>query len=204
MSCNSLFVLAPRFNKKNYYSKINQAIEAIKSNKSIVAIEVMKAIESKSVRIKSFFEISKDDYKSLREDDDYKGLRILSNRYPPNDLSVNMIEDSLNGIIFNETTIYISSKLTSCKMALSIIHEVWHHLNSDLCEEELESLNDKLVSYRDEIRSFSAETMFSLNGRCLMRHHIKDVHKDVSRLYQEFLVGNDNADLGYITSVLDF
>ena len=62
----------------------------------------------------------------------------------------------------------------------------------------------KQVSYRDEVRSYTAEKMFERNGRCLLRSDIKEIHEHVTKLYSEFVEEDETpSKQGYIYASCD-
>ena len=129
---------------------------------------------------------------------------ILADGAAPSDRAVRMIETELNGIIYDDRHIYLSSNRTPVQIANTLVHEICHFLNADLVDFENQQSNPNLVSHNEEVRSFAAEKMFERNGSCLRRSDIKAIHNMVSDLYPEFNdTGDEELELGYIYSSYD-
>jgi hypothetical protein len=128
----------------------------------------------------------------------------LSPDFPPSLFAVQQIERRLEGIIYNNKTIYMNSKKSIDEIASTLIHEVSHFINSDIFKNERLAQNFKRASYNDEVRSFIAEKTFERNGYCLRRSDIKKIHATVTELYPSFATSNkEQPASGYLFSHYD-
>ena len=187
-----------------FQAKLEDAIQLISNNQSLIAIKVTKALDANVVHIGSFFDLTPNHYaslqKSFRKDDEIN----LPDVFPPNESAVFQIESLLEGIIYEDKYIYLNSSKNSQEIASTIIHEVGHYLNSKIYNQEYESKPCTIVGYRDEIRSFTAERMFEKNGFCITRGDMKAIHQTVSRLYPDFTTQKPSPDTsGYIYGSYD-
>lgn len=143
--------------------------------------------------------------KSLPENENNyeKGLSYYPSKYfPPTISAVRKIEKELDGIIYDNQHIYISSTKSVEEIAKTLIHEVCHFLNSDLYDKEMETEESKQVGYKDEVRAFTAEKMFEKNKGYLLRSDINQIHETVTELYPKF-TDPENPISGYIYSTFD-
>ena len=60
----------------------------------------------------------------------------ISDEFPPTAADVRKIESELQGIIYDDLYIYISSKRSAEQIASTLIHEISHFLNADLYNQE--------------------------------------------------------------------
>lgn len=126
----------------------------------------------------------------------------LPNTFPPTISAIRKIEKELDGIIYDNQHIYISSTKSVEEIAKTLIHEVCHFLNADLYDKEMETEESKQVGYKDEVRAFTAERMFEKNKGYLLRSDINQIHETVTELYPEF-TDPENPISGYIYSTFD-
>lgn len=175
-----------------FQSKLQIAIKMIEKNNSLIAIKVLEAIRSNKVIIHSFHGLSQEHYHQTKKDLNEDSNIALPNIYPPSDSAVALIESVLNGVIYQDKYIYLSSKKNPKGIASTLIHEITHYLNCRLYDEELKSKKAKLVSYRDEVRSFTAEIMFQKNGHCITRSDVRKIHATVADLYPEFTTPDED------------
>lgn len=171
------------FNRSNFLKKIDRAIVKINENTSLEARATIEKINSQSVTLNSFFDLTYDDYLKIRDFLSDSHLR-LPNRFPPGDLAVRHIETKLCGIVFVESgTIYLNSEQTSDQLALTIVHEVFHFLNQEVTELEQETLSREQSLFRDEMRSFIAEYNFVYPR--LTRGSLAKLQQQVETAYPE-------------------
>ncbi|KTD21852.1 hypothetical protein [Legionella londiniensis] len=190
---------------RNFQYKLNSAITLIRQNNALVARKVIEAIDAQQVKIGSFFDLTPEHYASMRRSFKREHKINLPASFPPGELTVRKIESVLEGIIYADKYIYLSSKKNVEEIASTLIHEVGHFLNSGIFDEESKFKAPKLASYSDEVRSFTAEKMFEKNGFCLTRSDIKKIHNTVSTLYPEFTGPEVDPDsLGYIYASYDW
>ncbi|KGP63358.1 hypothetical protein EP47_10885 [Legionella norrlandica] len=199
MSRFNFFETNQAFDENNFEEKLYKAIHLIKQNQSFVAKIVVQALDSNQVTVGSFFQLTPDHYMRMKNDMKKEHNITLPQTFPPTTSAVRKIEQELEGIIYDNRYIYIHSKKSVEEIASTLIHEICHFLNSELYDKEKESENSKQVSYKDEVRAFTAEKMFEKNGGCLLRSDIRKVHNTVSRLYPEF-TDPENPISGYIYS----
>lgn len=203
MSQYNFFKPCPTVGK--FQAKLESAIALIKQNQSLIAMKVIEVLEQKAVTIGSFYDLSPKHYTSmchsLRKDNQIN----LPKTYPPTTAAVEKIESVLEGVIYEDQYIYLSSKKSIEQIASTLIHEVGHFLNSTLYNEESQYKSAKLVGYSDEVRSFTAEKMFEKNGHCITRSDMKKIHTTVTKLYPEFTGPEVNPQsLGYIYASYDW
>ena len=192
------------YNDTSFQSKLSNAMSLIKANHSLVASKVYEVINANILSIRTFSELSKDHY--LRISNDFKEDYDINlpNRYPPTPSAVKQIESKLEGIIFDNKYIYISSNKSAEQIASTLVHEICHFLNKGLYAKEQKVNDSKQVSYSDEVRAFTAEKMFERNGTCLLRSDMKEIHHRVTNLYPEFTgPEKDTLRLGYLFSSYD-
>lgn len=202
MSQFNFFEKNQAFDENNFEQKLHDAINLIKQNQSLVARLVLQAIHSNQVIVRSFFQLTHDHYQSMRQDMKKNHHITLSKTFPPTISAIRKIEGELDGIIYDNNHIYISSTKSVEEIAKTLIHEICHFLNSDLYDEEWEREDEKQVGYKDEVRSFTAEKMFEKSSGCLLRSDIKKVHDTVTLLYPEF-IDPENPISGYVYSTFD-
>jgi hypothetical protein len=189
--------------ESNFQSKYATAIKLIQQNESLVAKKVLEIIKSGKLEIRSFHELSKKHYSEMRNDFQEEHDINLPKTFPPTADAVRKIESKLEGIIYNNKTIYITSQKSAKEIASTIIHEVGHFLNNSLCEQQSKK-NFNIARYSDEVRAFTAEKMFERNGHCLLRSDIRAIHDKVSSLYPEFVDSVEQVKgLGYIFATYD-
>jgi hypothetical protein len=188
----------------DFNAKLRSAIKIIQQNNSFIALKVMEVINSDKVTINSFYNLSRSHWHTMKQSMKEEDQIILPGAYPPSERAVRMIETELNGIIYDDRHIYLSSSRTPVQIANTLVHEICHFLNADLVDFENQQSNPNLVSHNEEVRSFAAEKMFERNGSCLRRSDIKAIHNMVSDLYPEFNdIGDEELELGYIYSSYD-
>lgn len=204
MSHFTFFKRTESSGEKEFQSKLAAAIELIKENKSLVAMKVLEVLNTKKLVIQSFYGLTKDHFLEIISDMKREDHIHVSTKYPPPDASIHKIERKLDGMIFNNKYVYMNSSKTPEQIASTLVHEVGHFLNSSLCAYQRKQNDPDLVSYSDEVRSFTAEKMFERNGACLRRSDIASIHEKVTNLYPEFVEDPENAQkLGYIFSIYD-
>lgn len=196
----TFFAKREPFSEITFRIHLQNAIDIISQNESSIASLVLKAIDSGEVTIKSFLKLTPEHFlrmqQSMLEDD---GIELSD--YPPTQDTAKLIAGQMDGIIYNDTHIYLSPFLGPEELARTLIHEVCHHLNARINQQERETLGPSRASYCDEVRSFIAEKVFLRNGRFLLRSDIKGVHATVTRQYPEF--ASSNPISGYIFSSYD-
>ncbi|HAT8179461.1 TPA: hypothetical protein JA361_08300 [Legionella pneumophila] len=202
MSQFNFFEKNQAFDEHNFEQKLQDAINLIKQNQSFVARLVLDAINSNQVTISTFFQLTPNHYQKTRTMMRKDYHTTLPNTFPPTISAVRKIEKELDGIIYDHQHIYISSTKSVEEIAKTLIHEICHFLNSDLYDKEWETEESKQVSYKDEVRAFTAEKMFEKNRGYLLRSDIKQVHETVTELYPEF-IDAENPISGYIYSTFD-
>ncbi len=202
MSQFNFFEKNQAFDEKNFEQKLQDAISLIKQNQSFVARLVLDVINSNQVTVSTFFQLTPDHYQRMKTIMKKDYHTTLPKTFPPTMSAVRKIEKELDGIIYDHQHIYISSTKNVEEIAKTLIHEVCHFLNSDLYDKELETEASKQVSYKDEIRAFTAEKIFEKNNGYLLRSDINQIHETVTELYPEF-TDPDNLISGYIYSTFD-
>lgn len=197
-------IKSPKELEIEFQSKLSMAVEIIKQNKSFIAEKVLAVIYEGKIAIKSFWGLSKKDYFEIKKHYMETHNSLLPEYFSLTVPTVNAIALKLQGIILNDKNIYIAPNKNENQIATILVHEISHFMNLALCEEEELSEESDVVMFRDEIRSFTAEKMFQLNGGCLRRSHIKEIHKTVCKLYSEFNVSEAlSSSMGYVSSALD-
>ncbi|MDR3501525.1 MAG: hypothetical protein P4L79_02985 [Legionella sp.] len=191
--------------KKNEFDiKLNDAIELIRANQSIVATRVLEALDSHRITVNSFFNMSENHYKEIQEDLLKEEKITIPSEYPPSEEIVNIIEEKYSGIIYDDKHIYLSLNRTVEEIASTLVHEVCHFLNSDIYRQEQKKSSSLLYRYKDEIRSFTAEKIFERDGHCILRSHMRRIHAHVTRAYPEFVDPDmDMQKVGYVYSCYD-
>lgn len=188
----------------NFQSKLQDAINLIKENKSVVATKVLKVIKSQQLTIHSFYALSKNDFSSMIKDFKEDKHVDLPKKFPPSQSAVNKIESELEGIIYSDKRIYMNSKKSVREIASTLVHEICHFLNEDLFKADKQIYGNNFAHYRSEARAFTAEKIFERNGSCVRRSDIKAIHERVTKSYPEFNDPNrENSLLGYIYSAYD-
>ena len=177
-------------------------MNSIKQNPSTISTLVIQAINSNQVTISFFCQLTKDHFQRLREDLIETHDVTLPTDFPPTASTISQIEEELEGMIFDDKHIYLSSKPSVTEIAKSIIHEVCHFLNSELSDEESIKHGSKIAHYKDEIRSFIAEKNFEINNRRILRSDIKEIHNTVTDLYPEY-IDSEIPISGYIYSAFE-
>lgn len=160
MSQFNFFEKNQAFDENNFEQKLQDAINLIKQNQSFVARLVLDAINSNQVTLSTFFQLTPDHYQRMKTIMKKDYHTTLPKTFPPTMSAVRKIEKELDGIIYDNQHIYISSTKSVEEIAKTLIHEVCHFLNSDLYDKEMETEESKLVGYKDEVRAFTAEKMF--------------------------------------------
>ncbi|HAT8174267.1 TPA: hypothetical protein JA340_14095, partial [Legionella pneumophila] len=168
MSQFNFFEKNQAFDEKNFEQKLQDAISLIKQNQSFVARLVLDVINSNQVTVSTFFQLTPDHYQRMKTIMKKDYHTTLPKTFPPTMSAVRKIEKELDGIIYDHQHIYISSTKNVEEIAKTLIHEVCHFLNSDLYDKELETEASKQVSYKDEIRAFTAEKIFEKNNGYLL------------------------------------
>ncbi|HAT4458470.1 TPA: lpg2461 family Dot/Icm T4SS effector [Legionella pneumophila] len=202
MSQFNFFEKNQAFDEKNFEQKLQDAIKLIKQNQSFVARLVLDAINSNQVTLSTFFQLTPNHYQKTKTIMRKDYHTTLPNTFPPTISAVRKIEKELDGIIYDNQHIYISSTKSVEEIAKTLIHEVCHFLNSDLYDKEMETEESKQVGYKDEVRAFTAEKMFEKNKGYLLRSDINQIHETVTELYPEF-TDPENPISGYIYSTFD-
>ncbi|MCP0914902.1 hypothetical protein NKV53_11245 [Legionella sp. 27cVA30] len=185
----------------NFFEKLTSALTVIKNNKSLIAGKVYSAIVSGEVALKPFAEMTERDFFHIK-----KGLQILRNielpdLFPPAADTVKQIESMAQGVLLTPN-IYLNSEMSTADLALTIVHEVAHYLNTACYEIEIEKAR-AIAPYLNEVRSVMAEKMFSKQF-CLTRSDIKRVHEKVCAIYPQFVLPKQNmAEIGYVFSSYD-
>lgn len=197
-----LFQPASPNEKELFQANLNQAIELIKKNHSVVALKVLETIDTGKVTIQSFFDLSYEHYLEIVQDMEEELQISLSDHFPPSAATVRQIEGYLDGIIFNNNAIYINAHKSVEEMASTIVHEISHFLNNRLFNAENKAHDFNQASYRDEVRSFIAEKTFERDGQCLRRSDIKKIHARVTQSYASFVTPETKA-AGYVFSYFD-
>ncbi|QEY51875.1 hypothetical protein [Legionella longbeachae] len=188
----------------NFQTNLSAAIDVIKQNQSVLAKKILDVINSKKIIIHSFFNVTKEHYFKMRKDIKNEYGEILSENFPPDISTIRKIESKLEGIIYDDKVIYIRSSNNPPKMANTLVHEICHFLNASIYNKEKKINPTNLVGYYDEVRAHTGEKIFERNGSCLRRSDIKQIHKQVTDLYPEFLISYEDAlELGYIYSSYD-
>lgn len=191
--------------KKNEFGiKLNEAIELIRDNQSIVAKRVLEVLESNQVTVNSFFNMSLWHYEQMQEDLLQEENITIPPDYPPSDETVKIIEGKYSGIIYEDKHIYLNSDRSTEEIATTLVHEISHFLNSDIFRQEKKNSSSLLYRYKDEVRSFTAEKIFERDGHCILRSHMKKIHAHVTRAYPEFVDPDmDMQKVGYVYSCYD-
>ncbi|CCD06611.1 Uncharacterised protein [Legionella pneumophila] len=202
MSQFNFFEKNQAFDENNFEQKLQDAINLIKQNQSFVARLVLDAINSNQVTLSTFFQLTPNHYQRTKTIMRKDYHTTLPNTFPPTISAVRKIEKELDGIIYDNQHIYISSTKSVEEIAKTLIHEVCHFLNSDLYDKERETEESKQVGYKDEVRAFTAEKMFEKNKGYLLRSDINQIHETVTELYPEF-TDPENPISGYIYSTFD-
>ncbi|KTD53734.1 hypothetical protein Lsan_4144 [Legionella santicrucis] len=188
----------------NFQKNLSAAINIIKQNQSVLAKKILDAINSKKIIIHSFFNVTEEHFFKIRNDIKKEYGEVLPENFPPDMSTIREIESKLEGIIYDDKVIYISSKKNPQNMANTLVHEICHFLNAGMYIKEKKINPTNLVGYCDEVRAHTGEKIFERNGKCLRRSDIKQIHKQVTELYPEFLVSYEDAlELGYIYSSYD-
>ncbi len=202
MSQFNFFEKNQAFDENNFEQKLQDAINLIKQNQSFVARLVLDAINSKQVTLSTFFQLTPNHYQKTKTIMRKDYHTTLPNTFPPTISAIRKIEKELDGIIYDNQHIYISSTKSVEEIAKTLIHEVCHFLNADLYDKEMETEESKQVGYKDEVRAFTAERMFEKNKGYLLRSDINQIHETVTELYPEF-TDPENPISGYIYSTFD-
>lgn len=202
MSQFNFFEKNQAFDENNFEQKLQDAINLIKQNQSFVARLVLDAINSNQVTLSTFYQLTPNHYQKTKTIMRKDYHTILPNTFPPTISAVRKIEKELDGIIYDNQHIYISSTKSVEEIAKTLIHEFCHFLNSDLYDKEMETEESKQVGYKDEVRAFTAEKMFEKNKGYLLRSDINQIHETVTELYPEF-TDPENPMSGYIYSTFD-
>lgn len=202
MSQFNFFEKNQAFDENNFEQKLQDAINLIKKNQSFVARLVLDAINSNQVTLSTFFQLTPNHYQKTKTIMRKDYHTTLPNTFPPTISAVRKIEKELDGIIYDNQHIYISSTKSVEEIAKTLIHEVCHFLNADLYDKEMETEESKQVGYKDEVRAFTAERMFEKNKGYLLRSDINQIHETVTELYPEF-TDPENPISGYIYSTFD-
>ncbi len=202
MSQFNFFEKNQAFDENNFEQKLQDAINLIKQNQSFVARLVLDAINSNQVTLSTFFQLTPNHYQKTKTIMRKDYHTTLPNTFPPTISAVRKIEKELDGIIYDNQHIYISSTKSVEEIAKTLIHEVCHFLNVDLYDKEMETEESKQVGYKDEVRAFTAERMFEKNKGYLLRSDINQIHETVTELYPEF-TDPENPISGYIYSTFD-
>lgn len=191
--------------KKNDFNvKLKEAIEIIRANQSIVATRVLEVLDSQRITVNSFFNMSPKHYQEIQEDLLKEEHITIPSDYPPTEETVEIIEGKYSGIIYEDKHIYLSLARTVEEIASTLIHEVCHFLNSDIFRQEKKNSSTLLYRYKDEVRSFTAEKIFELDGRCMLRSYTRKIHAHVTQVYPEFVDPNiDMQKVGYVYSCFD-
>lgn len=191
--------------KKNDFDiKLKEAIEIIRENRSIVATRVLEVLDSQRITVNSFFNMLPKHYQEMQEDLLHEENITLPSDYPPSEEAVKIIESKLSGIIYEDKHIYLSSERTIEEIASTLVHEVSHFLNSEIFTQERKKSSTLLYRYNDEVRSFTAEKIFELDGHCMLRSHTRKIHAHVTRAYPEFVEPEmDTKKMGYVYSWFD-
>ncbi|RUR02962.1 hypothetical protein [Legionella septentrionalis] len=188
--------------KLTFQQKLKIAVKSIREKKSFIAEKVYEAIKTKQVSLHSFKQLSAEHFLEVRKAIAESSEIELPEQYPPAEETLNIIENKLGGFIVHDC-IYLCSRGSSRRIALTIVHEVTHYLNTDIWEEELTTKQCEIACYRDEVRSFLAEEAFA-KGFCLTRNDVKKVHEKVTRLYPEYVAAGENTKaIGYVFSSFD-
>ncbi|HAU1628439.1 TPA: lpg2461 family Dot/Icm T4SS effector [Legionella pneumophila] len=202
MSQFNFFEKNQAFDENNFEQKLQDAINLIKQNQSFVARLVLDAINSNQVTLSTFFQLTPNHYQKTKTIMRKDYHTTLPNTFPPTISAIRKIEKELDGIIYDNQHIYISSTKSVEEIAKTLIHEVCHFLNADLYDKEMETEESKQVGYKDEVRAFTAERMFEKNKGYLLRSDINQIHEMVTELYPEF-TDPENPISGYIYSTFD-
>ncbi|ABQ55945.1 hypothetical protein LPC_2015 [Legionella pneumophila str. Corby] len=202
MSQFNFFEKNQAFDENNFEQKLQDAINLIKQNQSFVARLVLDAINSNQVTLSTFFQLTPNHYQKTKTIMRKDYHTTLPNTFPPTISAIRKIEKELDGIIYDNQHIYISSTKSVEEIAKTLIHEVCHFLNADLYDKEMETEESKQVGYKDEVRAFTAERMFEKNKGYLLRSDINQIHETVTELYPEF-TDPENPISGYIYSTFD-
>ncbi|MFJ1268120.1 hypothetical protein ACD661_06095 [Legionella lytica] len=190
--------------KIDFDVKLKEAIEIIRENRSIVATRVLEVLDSQRITVNSFFNMVPKHYQEMQEDLLNEENITLPSDYPPSEEAVKIIESKLSGIIYEDKHIYLSSDRTAEEIASTLVHEVSHFLNSDIFRQERKKSSTLLYRYNDEVRSFTAEKIFALDGHCMLRSYTRKIHAHVTRAYPEFVEPDmDTQKMGYVYSWFD-
>ncbi len=205
MPRTKFFKKKEQFDTDKFNSKLLQSIALIEKNDSIISSKVFHVLQTGRIKASSFIDISKPHFFALHRYLKNSCNRKIPTTYPPTPAVIQIIESSLRGIIIEDKCIYINSTLTPNEICLLLIHEFSHHLNCDLFDKDAEKHGDKYAIYKDEIRSHSAEIMFTRNMSSLYRSDIRQVYKDVHLLYPDLCPSKeDEKDTGYVPAFFDF
>jgi hypothetical protein len=190
--------------KSEFEIKLNEAIELIRDNQSIVAERVLEVLESNQVTVNSFFNMSPWHYEQMQAELFQEEKITIPPDYPPSDETVKIIEDKYSGIIYEDKHIYLNSDRSAEEIASTLVHEISHFLNNTIFKQEQKNSSSLLYRYKDEIRSFTAEKIFERDGHCILRSHMKKIHAHVTRAYPEFVDPDmDMQKVGYVYSCYD-
>ncbi|MBI2785716.1 MAG: hypothetical protein HYX60_05170, partial [Legionella longbeachae] len=196
---NSKFFEKYKNNIETFNTKLSKAIGIIEQNQSVLAKQILKVISSKKLIISSFFNITQEYFLRMRKDIEEEKGEILSIDFPPHISTIRKLESHVDGIIYDNKIIYIDSKKKPQAIANILVHEICHFLNVNIHNQEKLNNGKDIANYCDEVRARTGEKIFEKNGHCLTRSNIKEIHKNVTDLYPEFLVDYEYASkLGYI------
>lgn len=181
--------------------KLSDALIIIKKNKSAIANIVLKAIESKNVTIKSFYQLEQYQYNDLKNEI----LRDYGEKLPEFSCltitAIKKIEIAFEGTTY-DNEIYISSMLDLNTFASTIVHEISHFLNITLTEFEAKYYCNEFVEYCNEVRAYIAEESFNKNGEPLSSMDLNKIHARVKEKYPEYFLPDITTEqLGFIPSV---
>lgn len=182
----------------NFQKKLKGALERIKNNSSLIALRVIEAIETNQVKLLPFKDLNPKHYQLIKKNI-FVEQGVTLGDYPPAHDDIQKIEEYLDGMLFGDNTIYISSDLTGKKLESTIVHEVTHFINSPIYD--FEKNYDPLYKYRDEVRAIKGE--FEYKRKIVLRSHIRLIHEQVKHLNPDLVKDNsiNYEGIGFLSSM---
>lgn len=189
------------FDKESFQNRLDEAIEVIAKNRSVVAKRALKTIKDRKICIRSFFDLSKEHYLSIKKLLE-KHQVFLPDTYPPDCNAVFKIENQLNGCFFFKNYIYLKSGRSAEAMAGTLVHEISHYFYKCMpIEKKTKYL--PYNQYNDEVMAFTAQKLFQKNGRCLLRNDVKEIHHVLLNYYPHIDANNKPLRASYVSGYYD-
>lgn len=189
------------FDRARFQNELNEAIDVIAKNRSVVAKRVLKTIKENRVCIRSFYDLSKAHYLSIKKMLE-KHEVFLSSNFPPTPTAVLLIENQINGCFFYKNYIYLKSGRRVEDIAGTLVHEVSHYFYRSV---PLEKRTRYLPhsQYNDEVIAFTAQKLFNKNGQCLLRKDVKEIHSIVIEHYPHIDIKDKPLQASYVSGYYD-